>query len=109
MFLVFNKEKIYAYLVSILTVCLLFFIASTNMPKDVETSANTEKTNSVETKQDTEKTNSVEAKQDTEKTNSVEAKQDKEKTNSAETSINAEECSLVPNDETNSIDTSGNI
>ena len=41
MFLVVNKEKIYAYLVSILTVCLLFFIASTNTVdkgKEVETS-----------------------------------------------------------------------
>lgn len=41
MFLVVNKEKIYAYLVSILTVCLLFFIASTNTVdkgNDVETS-----------------------------------------------------------------------
>ena len=28
MFLVFNKEKIYAYVVSILTVCLLFFTAN---------------------------------------------------------------------------------
>ncbi|MBR3255571.1 MAG: hypothetical protein IKF97_05095 [Clostridia bacterium] len=42
MFLVFNKEKIYAYLVSILTVCLLFFIASTNTDNDVETSTKVE-------------------------------------------------------------------
>lgn len=42
MFLVFNKEKIYAYLVSILTVCLLFFIASTNTDNDVETSTKAE-------------------------------------------------------------------
>ena len=42
MFLVFNKEMIYAYLVSILTVCLLFFIASTNTDNDVETSTKVE-------------------------------------------------------------------
>lgn len=45
MFLVFRKDKIYAYLVSILTVILLFFIANvTNAEKNktVVTSANTE-------------------------------------------------------------------
>ncbi len=42
MFLVFNKEKISAYIVSILTVCCLFFIAS-NVPskeKSTQTSVN---------------------------------------------------------------------
>lgn len=42
MFLVFNKEKIYAYLISVLTVCFLLFLASTG--KDtVETSSNLSK------------------------------------------------------------------
>ena len=46
MFLVFNKEKIYTYLVSILTVVLLFYVASNiNLVpgKTIETSANSEK------------------------------------------------------------------
>lgn len=46
MFLVFNKEKIYTYVVSILTVILLFFAAS-NISlvsgETVETSSNSEK------------------------------------------------------------------
>lgn len=41
MFLVFNKEKIYAYIVSVLTVVALFFIASTTVENVVETSSNT--------------------------------------------------------------------
>lgn len=41
MFLVFNKEKVYAYIVSVITVCCLFFIAGITMPKTVETSGNT--------------------------------------------------------------------
>lgn len=43
MFLVFNKEKIYAYIVSILTVCLLFFTAGAfnkNAENTQETSSN---------------------------------------------------------------------
>jgi len=44
MFLVFNKEKICAYIVSVLTVCLLFFIAGTT-ENIVETSSNTEQIN----------------------------------------------------------------
>ena len=47
MFLVFNKEKICAYVVSILTVCLLFFTASTmnsNTKEDIqETLSNSKK------------------------------------------------------------------
>lgn len=46
MFLVFSKEKIYTYIVSILTVVLLFFVANTmniNKNNTVETSSNTEK------------------------------------------------------------------
>ena len=45
MFLVFNKEKIYAYLVSVITVILLFFVANTtNINKNVqETSAKIQK------------------------------------------------------------------
>lgn len=39
MFLVFNKEKIYAYLISVLTVCFLFFLASIDK-ETVETSSN---------------------------------------------------------------------
>lgn len=46
MFFVFRKDKIYAYLVSILTVMMLFYV-STNInimsSKTVEASANTEK------------------------------------------------------------------
>ena len=42
MFFVFNKEKIYAYVVSVLTVCLLFFIASISTEKVTETSSNIE-------------------------------------------------------------------
>lgn len=45
MFLIFSKEKIYTYVVSILTVLLLFYAASnikTLKGKVVETSANTE-------------------------------------------------------------------
>lgn len=41
MFLVFNKEKVYAYIVSVITVCCLFFIAGLTTPKTVETSGNT--------------------------------------------------------------------
>ena len=40
MFLVFNKEKVYAYIVSVVTVCFLFFIAGITTPKTVETSGN---------------------------------------------------------------------
>ncbi|MBR3002001.1 MAG: hypothetical protein IKF38_00270 [Clostridia bacterium] len=40
MFFVFNKEKIGAYIVSVVTVCLLFFIASTTMKETAETSTN---------------------------------------------------------------------
>ena len=42
MFLVINKEKICAYIVSVLTVCFLFIIASNNNfnEKKVETSSN---------------------------------------------------------------------
>ena len=46
MFLVFNKEKIYTYFVSILTVILLFYVASNiNLVSEdtVETSSNSEK------------------------------------------------------------------
>lgn len=46
MFLVFRKDKIYAYIVSILTVILLFYAASNiNLisSKTVEVSANSEK------------------------------------------------------------------
>ena len=46
MFLVFNKEKIYTYLVSILTVILLFYVASniSSVPKEtVQASSGTEK------------------------------------------------------------------
>lgn len=46
MFLVFNKEKITAYVVSILTVILLFFVSNiinTNENKTIETATNTEK------------------------------------------------------------------
>ena len=90
MFLVFNKEKIYAYLVSILTVCLLFFIASTNNQKDIETDSK------IETSYNTNKSINNESA-DSEDKNSND---DNEK----------EECSsLVPNDDTNSIDTSGFI
>lgn len=41
MFLVLNKEKISAYVVSILTVCFLFFIASNTTKNNIE---NTETT-----------------------------------------------------------------
>lgn len=40
MFLVFNKEKICAYIVSILTVFFLFFIASNSTDNTVQTSSN---------------------------------------------------------------------
>lgn len=46
MFLVFSKEKIYTYLVSILTVVLLFYVASNiNFAsiRTIETSSNSEK------------------------------------------------------------------
>ena len=45
MFLVFNKEKIYAYAVSIITVILLFGVANVlmNTEKTVTTSSNSEK------------------------------------------------------------------
>lgn len=46
MFLVFNKEKIYTYLVSILTVIMLFCVASnmySKTEKTLETSAKTDK------------------------------------------------------------------
>lgn len=44
MFLVFNKEKIYAYIVSILTVIVLFFTAGALNKQDViETSSTVEK------------------------------------------------------------------
>lgn len=39
MFLVFNREKIYAYLISVLTVCFLFFLAN-SVNDTVETSSN---------------------------------------------------------------------
>lgn len=47
MFLVFNKEKICAYLVSVITVCALFFIASTTTNKTIETSSNTINNNEI--------------------------------------------------------------
>lgn len=41
MFLVFNKEKIYAYLVSVVTIVLLLGLATTMNSKDtIETSSN---------------------------------------------------------------------
>lgn len=40
MFLVFNKEKICAYIVSILTVFFLFFIANNSKDNTVQTSSN---------------------------------------------------------------------
>ncbi len=46
MFLIFSKEKIYTYIVSIITVVLLFYIANNiniNKNQVVETSAKTEK------------------------------------------------------------------
>ncbi len=45
MFLVFNKQKIYTYLVSVITVILLFCIANTIFIKNdsIETSANAQK------------------------------------------------------------------
>lgn len=46
MFLVFNKEKIYTYIVSIITVVLLFCVASNISVikgESMQTSANTEK------------------------------------------------------------------
>ncbi|MBR0350546.1 MAG: hypothetical protein IJH76_01765 [Clostridia bacterium] len=107
MFLVFNKEKIYAYLVSILTVCLLFFIASTNTPKDVQTGTKAETSNSVETNSNANSSN------DEVKTNTNPESNSEKDNNKKEQSINEEqkeqECSLVPNDETNSVDTSGNM
>ena len=36
MFLVINKEKISAYIVSILTVCFLFFIANNTTKNDID-------------------------------------------------------------------------
>ena len=50
MFLVINKEKICAYIVSVLTVCFLFIIASNNNfnEKKVETSSNTYSLNAKE-------------------------------------------------------------
>ena len=48
MFLVFNKEKISAYIVSILTVCFLFFIASTIPAKENATPTSTNIANSNE-------------------------------------------------------------
>lgn len=46
MFLVFNKEKIYTYLVSIFTVIILFGVASNinlNSAETIETASNTDK------------------------------------------------------------------
>ncbi len=48
MFLVLNKEKICAYVVSVLTVCFLFFIAKVNTDKVVETSSNSIQVNNVQ-------------------------------------------------------------
>jgi len=42
MFLVFNKEKIYAYIVSLVTVCLLFFIASNSTETITQTTSTIE-------------------------------------------------------------------
>ena len=41
MFLVFNKEKVCAYVFSVVTVCFLFFIASATTGNTIETSTNT--------------------------------------------------------------------
>lgn len=41
MFLVFNKEKVCAYIVSVVTVCFLFFLASGTTKDAIETSTNT--------------------------------------------------------------------
>lgn len=41
MFLVFNKEKVCAYIVSVVTVCFLFFISNVSPDKTVQTSSNT--------------------------------------------------------------------
>ena len=48
MFIVFNKEKITAYIVSILTVCFLFFVANSVPEKEKAepTSVNIQKDNS---------------------------------------------------------------
>ena len=71
MFLVFNKEKIYAYLVSILTVCLLFFIASTNTNKDVETSTRAESSYNVTQEQNTNKNDKSIQKENTNKSDNL--------------------------------------
>ena len=47
MFLVLNKEKMCAYVVSVLTVCFLFFIANTT-ENIVETSSNTNTANYID-------------------------------------------------------------
>ena len=43
MFFVFNKEKVCAYIISVVTVCCLFFIANEATNNTIETSINTTK------------------------------------------------------------------
>ena len=54
MFIVFNKQKIYSYLIALSTVVTLFviaFMATENVPKNViETSVNQVKTNEITNK-----------------------------------------------------------
>ena len=50
MFLVFNKEKIYAYIVSIMTIVVIFFISSltnSNLKKTEVTSSNDVQDNAI--------------------------------------------------------------
>ena len=94
MFLVLNKEKIYAYLVSILTVCLLFFIASTNTQKDIETSTNAETTNSIETDKKVEVKKSIETNSSEEKSKITQTNTNLEASNSTENDSNGEKNTL---------------
>ena len=60
MFLVLNKEKISAYIVSVLTVCFLFFIASNATTHEMENTETTSvKVEVNETKEENKTTNNT--------------------------------------------------
>lgn len=60
MFLVLNKEKISAYIVSVLTVCFLFFIASNATTNEMENTETTSvKVEVNETKEENKTTNNT--------------------------------------------------
>lgn len=70
LFLVINKEKIYAYIVSVMTIVVIFFLSST-INSDIEDTKTTA-SNAVETTQNNQNTQNMQTTQNTINNESVE-------------------------------------